>query len=101
MSVSQSTSLTARVPVFLALLDLFTLPQDITYSNGDGQIEDLASLDPEEAGFQSSFSKLGASERSVHDPVAGVGDEKVYLSKQLARRSQEKPGVVSPMRHWA
>ena len=31
----------------------------------------------------------------MHDPVAGVGDEKVYLSKQLARRSQEKPGVVS------
>ena len=86
---------TFRVPVFLALLDLFTLPQDITYTNGD--FEDLSSLDPEEAGFQSSFSKLGASEKSVHDPVENVPDEKLFASKELARRSTETPGVVSDM----
>lgn len=83
-----------RVPTFLALLDLFTLPQDITYSNGDAA-EDLAELDPEEAGFQSSFYKLGASEQKTHDPVRDVGDEKLYTSKELARRSKEKPGVVN------
>ena len=76
------------------MLDLFTLPQDITYSNGDPG-EDLAELDPEEAGFQSSFSKLGASEQAVHDPVKNVRDERLYASKELARRSREKPGLVS------
>jgi exportin-2 (importin alpha re-exporter) len=51
-------------------------------------------LDPEEAGFQSSFSKLGASEKSVHDPVAQVGDAKVYASKEISNRSKERPAVV-------
>lgn len=80
-----------RPPVFLALLDLFTLPQDITYAGAD----DIDALDPEEAGFQSSFSKLGASEKSVHDPVGDVSDSKVFASKQIASRSAQKPGVVS------
>ena len=72
--------------------DLFTLPQDITYSDGHGA--DLAELDPEEAGFQSSFSKLGASEQSVHDPVKSIEDERLYASRELAKRSRERPGVV-------
>lgn len=80
-----------RPPVLLALLDLFTLPQDITYAGAD----DIDALDPEEAGFQSSFSKLGASEKSVHDPVGDVSDSKVFASKQIASRSAQKPGVVS------
>jgi exportin-2 (importin alpha re-exporter) len=87
--------LTSRTPTFLALLDLFTLPQDITYSAGNGAADDLLELDPEEAGFQSSFSKLGASEKSVHDPVAHVGDAKVYASREISTRSKERPGVVS------
>jgi exportin-2 (importin alpha re-exporter) len=86
--------LTSRTPTFLALLDLFTLPQDITYSAGNGAADDLLELDPEEAGFQSSFSKLGASEISVHDPVAHVGDAKVYASREISTRSKERPGVV-------
>ena len=81
--------------MFLALLDLFTLPQDITYTNGDASQEDISSLDPEEAGFQSSFSRLGASEASTHDPVKEVGNEKLFASKEISRRSKEKPGVVS------
>ena len=85
--------LTYRPAVLLALLDLFTLPQDVTYANGES--EDLTGLDPEEAGFQSSFSKLGASEKTVHDPVADIGDTKGYAGKQLAQRSREKPGSVS------
>ncbi|CAD6568832.1 MAG: importin-alpha export receptor [Tremellales sp. Tagirdzhanova-0007] len=84
------------VPIFLALLDLFTLPQDITYTNGDLG-EDLAELDPEEAGFQSSFSKLGASEQAVHDSLKSISDERLYASKELARRSREKPGVMGAL----
>ncbi|KAL7424789.1 importin-alpha export receptor [Cryptotrichosporon argae] len=76
-------------PAFFALLDLFNLPQDITYA------DDLAQLDPEDAGFQSSFSKLGASEKAAHDPAAGVGDEKKYASAELARRARERPGVIA------
>lgn len=84
-------------PIFLALLDLFTLPQDLTYANGAAG-DDLNSLDPEEAGFQSSFSKLGASEKNTHDPVASIGaDEKLYASKELARRSAGRPGVLGPL----
>jgi len=80
-----------RPSVLLALLDLFTLPQDITYAGTD----DIDALDPEEAGFQSSFSKLGASEKSIHEPVGHVSDTKVYASKQIAARSAQRPGVVS------
>lgn len=80
-------------PIFLALLDMFTLPQDITYSNPEGS-GDITELDPEEAGFQSSFSKLGASEKTVKDPTAGVEDSKVFAAKELAKRSNEKPGMV-------
>lgn len=83
------------VPLLLALLDLFTLPQDVTWDKADGGEQDLSSLDPEEAGFQSSFSKLGASETARHDPVKEVGaDEKLFASKELSRRSKEKPGMV-------
>jgi exportin-2 (importin alpha re-exporter) len=86
--------LTFRSPTFLALLDLFTLPQDITYTGGNAA-DDLLELDPEEAGFQSSFSKLGASEKSVHNPVAQVGDAKVYASREISTRSKERTSVVS------
>jgi hypothetical protein len=94
LNPQKQRALTFRVPTFLALLDLFTLPQDITYSGGNGATDDLLELDPEEAGFQSSFSKLGASEKSVHDPVAQVGDAKVYASKEISTRSKERPAVV-------
>lgn len=92
-----TSKLTIRAPTFLALLDLFTLPQDITYSGGNGAADDLLELDPEEAGFQSSFSKLGASEKAVHNPVAHIGDAKVYASKEISTRSKGRAGVVSTM----
>jgi exportin-2 (importin alpha re-exporter) len=92
LQVLESVLIPFRPGIFLALLDLFTLPQDLTYTNGT---TDISELDPEEAGFQSSFSKLGASEKILHDPIKEVGDEKVFAGKELARRSKEKPGVVS------
>jgi exportin-2 (importin alpha re-exporter) len=79
--------------IFLALVDLFTLPQDLTYAGAD----DLNGLDPEESGFQSSFSKLGASERNRHDPVADVKDEKLFAATELAKRAQQSPGVIQPL----
>ncbi|BEJ11174.1 hypothetical protein CspHIS471_0105960 [Cutaneotrichosporon sp. HIS471] len=82
-------------PIFLALVDLFTLPQDLTYATGTA--DDLTALDPEDAGFQSSFTKLGASERTAHDPIKNIPDTKKYASSQLARRSMERPGVLSPL----
>jgi len=82
-------------PIFLALVDLFTLPQDITYSGANA--DDLTALDPEDTGFQSSFSKLGASERNTHDPVADVKDEKLYAAQQLSKASQSRPGVIGPL----
>lgn len=82
-------------PTFLALVDLFNLPQDLTYTSGTA--EDLTALDPEEGGFQSSFSKLGASEAQVHDPVRSIPDTKKYASNQLALRSKERPGVLPPL----
>ncbi|WRT64247.1 uncharacterized protein IL334_001178 [Kwoniella shivajii] len=85
------------VPIFLALLDLFTLPQDLTYAQSNAADGDLTELDPEEAGFQSSFSKLGASEKVAKDYTAGVGDTKEYAAKELGRRSAEKPGVLPPL----
>lgn len=82
-------------PAFLALVDLFALPQDLTYAAGTA--EDLNALDPEEGGFQSSFSKLGASEAQVHDPVRSIPDTKKYASNQLSQRSKERPGVLTPL----
>ena len=74
-----------------AVLDIFTLPQDL--KTGEGA-EDLDNLDPEDTSFQASFSKLGASESTVRDPVANVPDAKLFLSKQLAEASKRNPGKV-------
>jgi hypothetical protein len=77
--------------VLEAVLDIFTLPQDLTTGEG---AEDLDNLDPEDTTFQASFSKLGASESTVRDPVANVSDAKLFLSKQLAEASVRNPGKV-------
>lgn len=73
-----------------ALLKLFLLPQDLKTT----QDEDVAVVDPDELGYQASFSKLGASEPAKRDPVASVTDARDYLTKSLASASQAKPGKV-------
>ena len=83
-----------RPMVLEAVLDIFTLPQDL--KTGEGA-EDLDNLDPEDTSFQASFSKLGASESTVRDPVANVPDAKLFLSKQLAEASKRNPGKVGNM----
>jgi exportin-2 (importin alpha re-exporter) len=80
--------------VLEAVLDIFTLPQDL--KTGEGA-EDLDNLDPEDTTFQASFSKLGASESTVRDPVANVADAKLFLSKQLAAASARNPGKVGQL----
>lgn len=83
-----------RPMVLEAVLDIFTLPQDL--KTGEGA-EDLDNLDPEESTFQASFSKLGASESTARDPVANVPDAKLFLSKQLAEASARNPGKVGSL----
>lgn len=73
---------------------MFNLPQDVTYS--EEAAGDMSSFDPEEASFQSSFSKLGASDAGAADAFKSIPDVKLYASQEIARRSSEKPGVVSP-----
>ncbi len=67
------------------------LPQDVR----GNAVDSILQLDPEDSAFQSSFSKLGASENEAKDPVPEVADPQQYLSKQLAAKSASKPGVVS------
>ncbi|WWC58466.1 uncharacterized protein I303_101008 [Kwoniella dejecticola CBS 10117] len=81
------------VSIFIALLDLFTLPQDLTHAQ-TATGGDLTELDPEEAGFQSSFSRLGASESATRDLTPNIGDTKEYAAKELGKRSTEKPGIL-------
>jgi exportin-2 (importin alpha re-exporter) len=74
-------------------MDMFTLPQDITYdAASNGMSADLTELDPEESGFQSSFSRLGASEAVVYDSFAKVTDAKRFASAEIARASKERGG---------
>jgi exportin-2 (importin alpha re-exporter) len=79
--------------VLEAALDVIVLPQEVR-----GADEDLVEFDPEESTFQSSFSKLAASETRVEDPVPEVSDPQRFLSKELAAKSASRPGVVS--RGW-
>lgn len=82
-----------RAPTLIALMDLFNLPQDLTYNAAtNGASDDLTELDPEESGFQSSFSRLGASEAVVHDPFAKIPDAKRFASTEIARASRERGG---------
>ncbi|KAJ9111753.1 hypothetical protein QFC22_006412 [Naganishia vaughanmartiniae] len=90
----QPTTVSAWPMVLEAVLDVFTLPQDL--KTGDGT-EDLDNLDPEETTFQASFSRLGASESTVRDPVANIPDAKLFLSKQLAAASTRNPGKFSSL----
>jgi exportin-2 (importin alpha re-exporter) len=76
---------------------MFNLPQDLTYTgSATTTAGDVSELDPEEAGFQSAFSKLGASEGKVHDPVADVPDAKRYASAEIARVYRERQEQVAP-----
>ncbi len=73
-------------------LDVFMLPQQ--FEDGNTEADGIEDLDPEEATFQASFSKLGASEGRPRDVLSDIADPKRYLSKSLAEASAKHPGKV-------
>lgn len=83
-----------RAPTLEALLKLFLLPLPIA-RNTSAADEEVDVVDPEEAaGYQASFSKLGASERPRADPVAYVDEPRMWLAKGLEEASRREPGKV-------
>lgn len=54
-------------------------------------------VDPEDTGYQASFSKLGASEKARPDPVAYVAEPRTYLAEALVATSKARPGLVSAL----
>lgn len=82
----------SRPMVLEAVLDIFLLSQDL--KKDVSEEDQLEQFDPEDTGFQASFSKLGASEPAARDPVANVADPKAFLSEQLSLASQRNPGKV-------
>ena len=85
----------ARPATMDATLGLLLLPQDLTTPTAGSIEDDLGTLDPEDAGFQASFAKLGASEAAVReDPASHVTtDEKTFLRAELTRLG----GQVGPL----
>ncbi len=76
-----------------ALLKLFLLPLPIAKNTSADDEVDI--IDPEDTGYQASFSKLGASEKARPDPVAYVAEPRAHLAQSLVATSKLKPGVVS------
>ena len=82
-----------RVPAMEALLRLFLLPLPIAKNTSADDEVDI--IDPEDTGYQASFSKLGASEKARPDPVAYVAEPRTHLAQSLVATSKVRPGVVS------
>merc|ERR1712083_991645 len=66
-----------------ALIGLFELPEDEHFI----EIEDTP-------GYQTAYSQLIFAGKPEHDPVAGVGDPKVFLAKSLGALSTQMPGKL-------
>ena len=79
----------------LALLKLFLLPLTLSKTSGVDAGDEVAVVDPDDPGYQASYSKLGASERVRPDPVAHVPEPRTYLATSLVTTSQAHPGHVS------
>ncbi|GJN90916.1 hypothetical protein Rhopal_003930-T1 [Rhodotorula paludigena] len=79
-----------------ALLKLFLLPIPLAKntSAADDDANGLEVIDPEEQGYQASFSKLGASERPRPDPVAHVQEPRLWLARGLEEASRREPGKI-------
>ncbi|GAA5967687.1 hypothetical protein JCM11641_005736 [Rhodosporidiobolus odoratus] len=86
----------AWTPTLEALLKLFALPLPLTKnSSADAAAADeLNIIDPEDVGYQASFSKLGASEKPREDPVRHVEDPQLWLARGLGEASRAHPGKV-------
>jgi len=80
------------LPLLTTLVALFELPEDETIPDNEHfiEIEDTP-------GYQSSYSQLVFAGKPDHDPVAGIGDPKIYLATSLASLSSKHPGLVPNM----
>ncbi|GAA5820705.1 hypothetical protein JCM11251_003120 [Rhodosporidiobolus azoricus] len=83
-------------PTLEALLKLLLLPLPLSKntSAADPSADDLNIIDPEDTGYQASFSKLGASEKPREDPVRHVDDVKRWLAKGLEEAARREPGKL-------
>lgn len=81
-----------RIATMQALLKLFLLPLPLVKNTGAEDEIDVA--DAEDVGYQASFSKLGASEKSRPDPVQHIAEPRSYLATSLVATSQSRPGQV-------
>ena len=72
-----------------ALIGLLELPEDETIPDDEHfiEIEDTP-------GYQTAYSQLIFAGKPEHDPVAGVGDPKVFLAKSLGALSTQMPGKL-------
>merc|ERR1712200_135516 len=75
--------------LLLAIISLFELPQDESIPDDEHfiEIEDTP-------GYQTAYSQLIFAGKPEHDPVAGVGDPKVFLAKSLGALSTQMPGKI-------
>ncbi|GAA5999813.1 hypothetical protein JCM10207_005923 [Rhodosporidiobolus poonsookiae] len=86
----------AWTPTLEALLKLFALPIPLSKNTSAATTteEEINVIDPEDTGYQASFSKLGASEKPRADPVQYVGEPREWLAKGLDDASHARPGVI-------
>ncbi|KAK4706174.1 exportin-2 (importin alpha re-exporter), partial [Phenoliferia sp. Uapishka_3] len=90
-------SVSAWTPAMLALLKLFLLPLTLSKNSGADADDEVNVVDPDDTGYQASYSKLGASERVRPDPVAHVPEPRTYLATSLVATSQQSPGQIRPL----
>ncbi|GAA5958061.1 hypothetical protein JCM21900_003574 [Sporobolomyces salmonicolor] len=86
----------AWAPAMESLLKLFLLPLPIakTTSANTAEADEINVVDPEDTGYQASFSKLGASEMKRTDPVDYVQEPREWLAKGLVEAGRRDPGKV-------
>ena len=83
-----------RTPTLEALLKLFNSPLPLAKNTSAADADEVDFVDPEDVGYQASFSKLGASEKPREDPVGCVQDPRAHLAKGLEELGKTQPGKV-------
>lgn len=83
-----------RTPTLEALLKLFNSPLPLAKNTSAADADEVDFIDPEDVGYQASFSKLGASEKPREDPVGYVQDPRAHLAKGLEELGKTQPGKV-------
>ncbi len=83
-----------RTPTLEALLKLFNSPLPLAKNTSAADADEVDFVDPEDVGYQASFSKLGASEKPREDPVGYVQDPRAHLAKGLEELGKTQPGKV-------